>query len=221
MNVSQDYDPAGTTAAVETLRATGQEWLQRGTRAVIPGATSIIRMDHTHVLALFRRFRPHTSLARRQALVTNACLALEIHAQLEEEIFYPALREAVGTNEVLDKSVPEHDEMRKSITTLRGLSPTDARYEEAFHELIREVLHHVADEETVLLPLAEHVLSDRLGELGMRMNRRRVQLMKPRLNELAVTTAQSFPVLVGAAAVGVMLLGWLAVRPSPRDRSEL
>ena len=209
---------ARLNAAAETMRETSQEWLQRGTRAVMPGITSMIRMDHTHVLALFRRFRPHTSLARKRALVTNACLALEVHAQLEEEIFYPALRAAVGPNEVLDKSVSEHDEMRKAVMTLRQLQPTDARYEETFHTLIREVLHHVADEETVLLPLAERVLADELGELGMQMTRRRVQLLKPHAGELAVTTAQSFPVLVGAAAVGVMLLGWLALRPTPRAR---
>jgi hypothetical protein len=212
---------ARLNAAAETMRATSQEWLQRSTRAVMPGITSMIRMDHTHVLALFRRFKPHTSLARKRALVTNACLALEVHAQLEEEIFYPALRAAVGSSDVLDKSVPEHDEMRKSITTLRGLSPTDPSYEATFYTLIREVLHHVADEETVLLPLAERVLRDELGELGMQMTRRRVQLLKPHASEVAVTTAQSFPVLVGVAAVSVMLLGWLAVRPTPRARRDL
>jgi hemerythrin superfamily protein len=211
---------ARLNAAAETVRTTSQEWLQRGTRAVMPGITAMIRMDHTHVLALFRRFKPYTSLARKRALVTNACIALEVHAQLEEEIFYPALRSAVGSNEVLDKSVSEHDEMRKLIATLRALSPTDPTYQETFQSLIREVLHHVADEETVLLPLAERVLHDELGQLGMEMTRRRVQLLKPHASEVASTTAQSFPVLVGAAAAGLMLLGWLAVRPSPRSRRE-
>lgn len=208
-------------SAAESMRARGEEWLQRGTRAVMPGITSMIRMDHTHVLALFRRFRPRTSLARKRALVTNACLALEVHAQLEEEIFYPALRAAGGSNDVLDKSVSEHEVMRKSIATLRQLAPAGPSYDETFYTLIREVLHHVADEETVLLPLAERLLRDHLGELGMQMTKRRVQLLKPHAGELAVTTAQSFPVLVGAAAVGVVLLGWLAVRPAPRTRREL
>ena len=65
-----------------------------------PTITNMIRMDHTHVLMLFRRFKPDTSLARKKALVANACLALEVHAQLEEEIFYPALREVLGDDTV-------------------------------------------------------------------------------------------------------------------------
>ena len=61
-----------------------------------PCITTMIRMDHSHVLALARRYHPHTSPEKKRALVTNACLALEIHAQLEEEIFYPALRSESG-----------------------------------------------------------------------------------------------------------------------------
>ncbi len=49
----------------------------------------MIRLDHTHVLALFRRFNRSASIRRKEAIVANACLALEIHATLEEEIFYP------------------------------------------------------------------------------------------------------------------------------------
>ncbi len=200
-------------AAVESVRHTGQQWLQTGVNAVTPGITTLIRLDHTHVLALFRRFRPYTSPGKKRALVANACLALEIHAQLEEEIFYPALLEAVGPNSVLDKSVPEHDNIRKWIETLRALEPGDDEYDVSFFTLIREVLHHVAVEETMLLPLAEEVLGDQLGELGLEMNRRRMQLLKPHMREIAATSVRSFPVLFGAAAAGVLLLGWLAVKP--------
>ena len=52
-----------------------------------PGITSMIRMDHTHVLAVFHRYRATTPNARKLSLVRNACLALEVHAQLEEELF--------------------------------------------------------------------------------------------------------------------------------------
>src|SRR5215210_5386693 len=95
-----------------------------------PTITNMIRMDHTHVLMLFRRFKPDTSLARKKALVTNACMALEIHAQLEEEIFYPALRRAIDGDATLDKSEPEHDEMRELIATLRAMEPSDAEYDQ-------------------------------------------------------------------------------------------
>lgn len=195
-----------TRAGIDSLRATAS-------RAVKPSITTMIRVDHSHVLAVFRRFRPDTSDSRKRALIRNACLALEVHAQLEEEIFYPALRQVAGSSEVLDKSAPEHDRMRALIRELRARSSADGDCDETFRELIRLVLHHVADEETVLLPLAEELLADRLGELGMQMTRRRLELLGPNWREVAASTARTFPVAVAVLAAGALTLGWLAVRP--------
>lgn len=184
-----------------------------------PSITTMIRIDHSHVLALFHRYKADTSVARKRALVTNACLALQIHAQLEEEIFYPALREVMSGDEVLEKSVPEHNEMRRVMDQLRqtgdggdgGSQVGDQAYDDKFFELMRIVIHHVADEETRLLPAAERLLSDRLGQLGMQMAKRRVELMRPHAGELAATTVRSFPtgaalLTAGAVAIGAMLL---------------
>lgn len=177
-----------------------------------PRITSMIRMDHSHVLALARRYHPDTSPEKKLALVTNACLALEIHAQLEEEIFYPALRQAAGPDPVLDKSVPEHDQMRSLISTLRQMEPEDAEYDTTFMELIRIVLHHVADEETTLLPEAERTLASELRELGQQMTRRRMQLLKPHALEVTKTTVQSFPIASAVTAVTALLFGSMLIR---------
>jgi hemerythrin superfamily protein len=174
----------------------------------------MIRMDHTHVLALFRRYRPGTSLARKRALMTNACLALEIHATLEEEIFYPELGRVLGQDSLLEKSEGEHNQMRRLIEQLRGSDPADAGYDQTVRELMGMVLHHVADEESTLLPRAEELMGDRLGELGMQMTKRRMQLLKPHLGEVAITTAKSFPVATAAVASGALALVWLLLRPS-------
>nr|WP_298724128.1 hemerythrin domain-containing protein [uncultured Steroidobacter sp.] len=185
-----------------------------------PSITTMIKMDHSHVLAVFHRYRPETPPSKKRALVTNACLLVEIHAQLEEEIFYPALREVLSGDEVLEKSEPEHAQMRQIIGELRGMAgregPTDgAAYDEKFFDLMRLVIHHVADEETRLLPAAERLLHDRLGQLGMDMTKRRMELMKPHAAELAETTVRTFPagaaagaalLTAGAVAVGAMLL---------------
>ena len=56
---------------------------------VSPSITKMIRADHTHVLLTFHKYRAEMSPARKKAIVEAVCLALEIHAQLEEEIFYP------------------------------------------------------------------------------------------------------------------------------------
>jgi len=203
--------------AADSARRLGRRAAQAAT-PLAPYITTMIRLDHTHVLALFRRVRPWTSASRKRAIVTNACIALEVHAQLEEEIFYPALREVLGDNEILDKSVPEHDEMRELIRTLRSKDVDAADYDETIHSLMREVLHHVADEESILLPRAELLLGEQLAELGMEMTRRRMELLRPNLNEVAVTFARSFPVATIAAAAGLLAVGWMLVRPSGRTR---
>jgi hypothetical protein len=204
--------------AAESLRETSGRLGRQGLNAITPDITTMIRMDHTHVLALLRRFKPDISTSRKLAIVRNACLALEIHATLEEEIFYPALREVTGPNPILDKSVPEHDRMRTMIAALREMPYESVVYDDAFRMLMREVLHHVADEETVILPLAEGVIPEQLADLGLQMMRRRAQLLGPQLQDVAVTAARSFPVLSAAAVAGTLYMAWLAVRPSRSPR---
>jgi hemerythrin superfamily protein len=172
-----------------------------------PSITTMIRMDHSHVLALFHRFKAHTSPGRKRALVSNACLALQVHAQLEEEIFYPAMRAIVIGDDMLERSESEHNEMRRLIGDLRERaadsdSVLDASFDDKFMELMRVVMHHVADEETRLLPTAERSLGDQLGQLAIAMTKRRIELLRPHARELAASTVRSFP---SGAAAGVLL----------------
>ncbi len=177
-----------------------------------PEITTLIRLDHTHVLAAFRRYHSRTPAARKRAIAAHVCLALQIHAQLEEEIFYRALFEAGISTELLDKSVNDHEEMRTLSTELRGTAAENPAHDEIFARLIRSVIHHVAEEETVLLPLAETKLQGRLRELGWRMTARRLELLKPHAAEVATTAALTFPVATTAAAVGVCAGAWLLLR---------
>lgn len=182
------------------------------TRHLSPTATQQIRADHAHVLGTFHRYTADTSNATKQAIVNTACLALEVHAQLEEEIFYPALRAIEADGDVLAKSVPEHDRMRQLIGELRQLRAGDPAFDNTFLELMRDVLHHVADEETVLLPAAERQLADQLDELGERMTRRRMQLTLPRAGEIAVNSARAWPAGTLVAAGGALVVGTWALR---------
>jgi hemerythrin superfamily protein len=185
-----------------------------------PRVTDLIRLDHNHVLATFQQVHAGTSGGRKQALVRLACTSLEIHAQLEEEIFYPALRELQPQLTVVEKSVPEHAEMRRLIERLMVMPVADPHFDTTFMELMRDVLHHVADEETTLLPAAERLLGERLGDLGAAMLRRRLQLMAPRTPQLAWNTVRSMPqsgfVIASALlSAGASMMG-RGAPPSPR-----
>jgi len=175
-----------------------------------PNAADLIRADHNQVMVLFHRYKQSSTPNARKALVSAVCLALEIHAQLEEEIFYPALRVAAGP--IIEQFVPEHAEMRRMIGELREMDPAAAGYDATFMTLMRGVIHHVADEETQLLPDAERVLGYRLAELGVEMTKRRLQLMAPRSTEVALAKARTLPKGGLALAAGALLAGALVAR---------
>lgn len=181
-----------------------------------PSITNMIRMDHSHVMSTFHQYEVDTPPKTKQALAKTVCLALEIHAQLEEEIFYPALREVMTEGAVLDKSTPEHDEMRSLIARLRTLEPTDPEHDRVFMSLMRAVMHHVADEETTLLPQAELGLADRLGELGARMTKRRLELTAPHAGEIAANTVRTMPASTMLIAAGALAMGGYMLKQTMR-----
>jgi len=183
-----------------------------------PTITKMIRADHSTVMATFHKYDINAWSGTKRALVDTICGALEIHAQLEEEIFYPEMR-ALEAKEI-GRSVPEHDEMRRLIGVLRAMDPSEASFDETLMTLMREVLHHVAHEETVLLPHAERELSAaRLSELGAQMTKRRLELMAPRAGEMAVNAARSYSSALMAGA-GVLAIGALvAARAMKQQRN--
>ncbi len=172
-----------------------------------PSITSMIRIDHSAVMSTFHHYRAENSANNRQALVNTACVSLEIHAQLEEEIFYPAMRMVAPDNPVLAESVPQHSEMRRLINRLRSMKPDEPEYDATFMELMRDTLHHVADEETILLPLAEQLLATELGPLGARMTKRRLELAAPRSGEIIGNLARGLPTTSMLMAAGALVAG--------------
>ena len=182
---------------------------------ISPSATTMIRMDHTHALMTFHRYHIDTSPGRKRSIVETLALALEIHATLEEEIFYPAMRSI--DPDLVDKSIPEHGEMKRLIDELHQLRPEDRSYDQTVMSLMREVIRHVADEETKLLPDAERVLGEqRLSELGAQMTRRRMQLAAPHAGELAIHSIRAYPAATLAVTGIVALGGFMAARAFTR-----
>ncbi|MEJ1172418.1 hemerythrin domain-containing protein [Variovorax sp. CCNWLW235] len=176
---------------------------------LFPTATNMIRLDHTHVLSTFHQYKASSPSRVKKGLVNTICTALEIHAQLEEEIFYPEMRKL--DDERITKAIDEHSEMRRLIGLLRTMEPEARDYDETLSALMRDVMHHVADEETILLPAAEKHLADKLGDLGAQMTKRRLQLAGPRTGEIALDMGRAASgntaaiAMVGLAAAGLLL----------------
>ena len=180
-----------------------------------PSATNLIRLDHAHVAATFQQYEAGLSERLKRGLVDNICLSLEIHAQIEEEIFYPVLA-LVFDSELVRKSPLEHDEMRTLIARLRQMLPSDPMFDSTFFDLMRLVMHHVADEETTLLPAAERLIPEQLSDMGARMARRRMQLTAARGTEVAGSLLRAMSPRTLLAGAGTLLSGtWLLARHSP------
>lgn len=187
-------------------------------RKLGPSATDMIRADHTRVLAAFHRYKADSSPARKRAIAGMICTSLDIHATIEEEIFYPAMRAAGSL--LIDELEPEHQEMRNLIAALSELEPGEPQYDLTFMELMKEVIHHVADEETTLLTYAESVLGDRVGELGARMMARRAQLTAPHAGRMVGQKARAMPGGALMLVAGV-LAGAAGLYFARRNRSAL
>lgn len=91
------------------------------------------------------------------------------------------------------------------------MEPEDEGYDETVLSLMRLVMHHVADEETVVIPAAERLLPERLGELGARMTKLRLQLAAPRSKDIALNMGRAVSgntvALLGVGLLTLVLLG--------------
>lgn len=140
------------------------------------GILAQLRADHARVRAMFHEFAmlDGEEEERRERLVDDLCDELTLHATLEEELFYPALRGIVDDS-LLDNAELEHDSARELILQLETLFPEDDFFDATVAVLAEEVAHHVAQEETVLFPALAHAGVDQLA-LGQRLRARRLQL---------------------------------------------
>ena len=181
-----------------------------------PTITDMIRFDHSHVMVAFHQYSKDKRPSVKKALAETICDGLEIHATLEEEIFYPVMRQHDAKQAFIHEAEPEHDEMRRLIAELRRTSGSDPRHDDLVMELMRDVMHHVAEEETKLLPDAEAILGKtRLSEMGADMTRRRLQLVGPKAGKLAKEHLVGFSGSTAAMVVGVAgaLLAVFALAP--------
>jgi len=140
-----------------------------------PTATNMIRMDHTHVLATFHQYEADTHPKTKQALVNTVAVALEIHSQLEEEIFYPAVRDAIEEQNLVDEAEVEHASAKDLVEQIEAMGPGDALYDAKVKVLGEYVKHHIREEEDELFPAVELSELD-LQDLGTDLQERKKEL---------------------------------------------
>lgn len=146
-------------------------------------AIELLEVEHRAATALFDDYR---ELAGREpaggklrALAETICMALTIHMRLEEEIFYPAVREAVRDDDLLDDAEVEHARAKELIGQILTMQPGDELYDAKLTVLGEYIAHHVEEERAVLFPKARRSGVD-LALLGERLRTRRQELQAVR-----------------------------------------
>jgi hemerythrin superfamily protein len=140
-------------------------------------AVALLKADHRQVEDLFEQFGKSRSAAKKQQLAANICSALTIHAQIEEEIFYPAFLEATDDKDVHHEAIVEHEGAKRLIAELRGMRPEDDYFDARVTVLSEMIKHHVKEEEKAGGMFAEAKQSKMdLKDLGEQMSARKMEL---------------------------------------------
>jgi hemerythrin-like domain-containing protein len=133
-------------------------------------AIAMLQEDHRRVRDLFQEYEAAMDPRTKRELAAVVCTELETHAQLEEQIFYPAVQEESQEGRALvQEAIQEHQKVKDLIVALREMGPDSQAFDTKFRELMQNVEHHVEEEETEMFSLAEQELSEDLDDLKEEM----------------------------------------------------
>jgi hypothetical protein len=141
-------------------------------------AIELLTQDHRRVEELFEKFEKAGGDTKKETLARRICLELKVHAMIEEEIFYPALRGRIDDDD-LDEALVEHDGAKMLINEIEAGGPDDDFYEAKVKVLKEQIEHHVKEEEKQ----SDNLFSQARGAdvdleaLGAQMAARKMELM--------------------------------------------
>jgi hemerythrin superfamily protein len=157
---------AGSKTARKTARATARP----------VDAIKLLKDDHKEVKTWFDQYEDLEDEAEKQALADKICLALTVHAQIEEEIYYPATREAIDDDDLLDEAEVEHASAKQLIAEIRAMKAGDRLFDAKVTVLGEYIDHHVEEEESEMFPESRDSDLD-LKALGVQLAARKEELM--------------------------------------------
>jgi hypothetical protein len=143
-------------------------------------ATLLLTRDHTEVHKLFKQYEKlaesEAEASDRQALAEQICMMLTIHTTIEEEIFYPAAREAGVESDLLDEAEVEHASAKDLIAQIRAMEPDEELYDAKVKVLGEYIDHHVQEEQEEMFPKCRKAKMDLAG-LATQLDERKTELM--------------------------------------------
>lgn len=142
-----------------------------------PLAVKLLKQDHREVEDMFDEYEQLEADAEKLALFKKIALALKVHTQIEEEIFYPSERGDVE-DDLLDEAQVEHDGAKKLIAEIEAMQPDEELYDAKVKVLGEYIKHHVKEEEQPGGIFAQAKRGDEdLDAMGERLKARKQELM--------------------------------------------
>jgi hemerythrin-like domain-containing protein len=141
-------------------------------------AIEMLKADHEKVLDLFKQYTTASDEHTKRGIAEEVFFELETHAQLEEQLFYPAFEEEADEEgeKLVEEARKEHQAVKDLIEELRSLATQDKQFDAKFRELMENVEHHIEEEETEMFPQAEEMLAEQVEELRDEMQELKQQL---------------------------------------------
>jgi hemerythrin superfamily protein len=146
------------------------------TTATAQDATVLLKADHKAVSALFDEYEATKSSAKKKQIVAKICMELSVHAQVEEEIFYPAVKKALKDKELVPEATVEHATLKDLIAQVNGVEPEGEMFDAKIRVLCEYVTHHVKEEEGEMFPKVRKADLD-LVKLGGEIAERKAELL--------------------------------------------
>ncbi|MBS0298162.1 MAG: hemerythrin domain-containing protein [Proteobacteria bacterium] len=146
-------------------------------------AIALLKADHRAVEGLFGEFEGLSDPTDKMGVADRICLALRVHTQIEEEIFYPALRGHIEEKEI-DEAVVEHRSAKALISEIEAAGGADAMFDARVQVLKEQIESHVKEEETELFPAAKRAGLD-LKDLGAKLAERKATLLRDYRSDLS------------------------------------
>ena len=149
------------------------------TKIKAASAIDLLKEDHEKVKKAFKEFEKMDRADSEgcRELVERVCADLRVHTTLEEEIFYPAVREAIEDEDIMNEAAVEHETAKMLIEQLENAGPDDPNYFATFTVLGEYVMHHVKEEEGEMFPQAKKAEGLDLDALGEQMKSRKEELV--------------------------------------------
>ena len=139
-------------------------------------AIALLKADHEAVSQMFVEYEKSRSIPNKKARVAEICAALSVHAQIEEEIFYPALKAVLKDKLLVPEATVEHAGVKDLIAQLQDVEPDSEMYDAKVKVLSEYVKHHVKEEQNEMFPKAKASSLD-MVDLGARMIARKDELL--------------------------------------------